>query len=181
MRGVLRIWAALFALASLPAAAALPSTFQPVVGGGVLCHDHTEHKYFNDYLTQVFKPPYMTEGGAYWFKPENKQRLFGLELTDIFVSVDSVRYTFIGVVFKEKLEDAAKKLREERGIRFEPYAPPDERASPDVLRSPAGAFLIRFNTTQSKLYCARHRIDPWRGEKTPPVMRHEKLKPTPPQ
>jgi hypothetical protein len=161
MRKFLRIWIAVLGLTALSAAAEVPTTFQPVIGGGLLCRDQIDHIYFKDYLTQAFKSPYKTEGEAYWFKPENGQRLFGLELMDIFVSVDSSRYAFLGVVLKEKLEEAAKNILEQKGIRFDRYS------SPDVLRSPEGAFLIRYNKTQSKLYCAKHRIDPWRGETAP--------------
>ncbi|MFA7239477.1 MAG: hypothetical protein WC091_05135 [Sulfuricellaceae bacterium] len=168
MRLLLRIWVLALGLLALPAVAASPTTFQPVVGGGLLCRDQIDHVYFTDYLIQAFKAPYKTEGEAYWFKPDNGQKLFGLELTDIFVSVDGSRYAFLGVILKEKLEDAAKKLLELRGLRFEPYAPMGEVAGPHVLRSPEGAFLIRYDTTHSKLYCAKHRIDPWRGEATPP-------------
>jgi hypothetical protein len=172
MRRFLRIWVVAFGLTTLPAVAEVPTTFQPVIGGGLLCRDQIDQAYFKDYLTQAFKAPYKTEGDAYWFKPENGQKLFGLELTDIFVSVDGSRYAFLGVVLKERLEDAAKKLLEQKGIRF------DRDSGPDVLRSPEGTFLIRYNKTQSKLYCAKHRIDPWRGEVAPPSVQ-EKLKLSP--
>ena len=170
MRLHLRIWLIVLGLLALPAWAAAPTTFQPVIGGGLLCRDQIDHIYFMDYLTQAFKKPYKTEGEAYWFKPEKNQKLFDLELVDIFVSVDGSRYAFIGVILKEKLEVATKKLLDLKGLRFEPYAPMGEVAGPHVLRSPEGAFLIRYNRTQSKLYCAKHRIDPWRGEVTPPRM-----------
>lgn len=163
-------------LALLPAATALaapPTTFLPVVGGGVLCRDQTDHRYYRDYLTQAFKKAYKTEGEAYWFKPEKGQTIFGIEITDIFVSVEETRYGFLGLVLKEKLEDAQKKLLEQKSIRFAPYD------GPDVLRSPEGAFLIRYGAKESKLYCARHRIDPWRGEVTPPNTQRQKLKLTP--
>jgi len=178
MRLFLRIWVALFGLLALPAGAAAPATFLPVIGGAVLCNDRIDQVYFKNYLDQAYKASYKTEGEAYWYKPENGQQLFNLTLVDIFVSVDDSRYAFVGVVLKEKLEDATKKFLE-RGIRFEPYAPQGETAGPDVLRSPEGAFLIRYNTTQSKLYCAKHRIDPWRGEVTPAQTKQEKLKLTP--
>lgn len=160
----------LFFLLTPLAHAAPPTTFLPVIGGGVLCRDQTEHRWFREYLTQSFKAPYKTEGEAYWYKPEKGQSIFGLEIVDIFVSVDDTRYGFIGLVLKDKLEDAQKKLLEQKSIRFEPYD------GPDVLRSPEGAFLIRYAGKQSKLYCARHRIDPWRGEIDPPNTERKKLK-----
>lgn len=169
---------AVFGVLALPASAAVPTTFLPVIGAAVLCNDRLDHGYFKTYLDQAYKSSYKTEGEAYWYKPENGQQLYGLTLVDIFVSVDGSRYAFVGVVLKEKLEDAAKKFLE-KGIRFEPYAPQGEAAGPDVLRSPEGAFLIRYNTTQSKLYCAKHRTDPWRGEATPAQTQQKKLKLTP--
>jgi len=178
MRLFLRIWVVALGLMALPAVAAAPTTFQPVIGGAVLCNDQIDHGYFRDYLNQAYKSSYKTEGEAYWYKPENGQQLFGLEIVDIFVSVDGSRYAFVGVVLKENLENAAKKFLG-KGIRFEPYAPLGESAGPDVLRSPEGAFLIRYNTTQSKLYCAKHRTDPWRGEVTPATTKREKLKLSP--
>lgn len=168
MRLFLRILVVLLGLLALPAVAASPTTFQPVIGGGLLCRDQIDHRYFTDYLIQSFKAPYKTEGEAYWFKPDKNQKLFGLEITDVFVSVDGSRYAFLGVILKEKLEVAAKKLLEQKGWRFEPYAPQGETPGPHVLRSPEGAFLIRYDTTKAKLYCAKHRIDPWRGEMVPP-------------
>ncbi|MBS4097382.1 MAG: hypothetical protein KGZ83_11185 [Sulfuricella sp.] len=164
----------LLLLGAAPAGAAPPTTFLPVIGGGVLCRDQTEHRYFREYLTQSFKKSYKTEGEAYWYKPEKGQTLFGGEVVDIFVSVEESRYGFIGVVFKDKFEDMRKKLLEQQSVRFESYD------GPDVLRSPEGAFLIRYDTKQSKLYCARHRIDPWRGEVEPPNTQRQKLKLTPP-
>ncbi len=160
----------LFALAVAPSRAAPPTTFLPVIGGGVLCRDQTDYTYFRDYLTQAYKAAYKTEGEAYWFKPEKGQNIYGMEITDIFVSVADTRYNFIGLVLKEKLEDARKKLLEQKSVRFDPYD------GPDVLRSPEGAFLIRYDSKFSKLYCARHRIDPWRGEVEPPNTQRKKLK-----
>ena len=164
-------------LLASPVMAVSPTTFQPVIGGGLLCRDRIDHIYYTDYLIRFFNTPYKTEGEAYLFKPDQGQRLFGLEITDIFVSVDASRYAFLGVILKEKLENTAKKMLELRGIRFEPYAPMGEVAGPHVLRSPEGAFLIRYNNTQSKLYCAKHRFDPWRGELPQPLRPAEKLLP----
>lgn len=160
----------LLLLPSAIALAAPPTTFLPVVGSGILCRDQTEHRYYREYLTKAFKASYKTEGEAYWFKPEKGQTLFGMEIIDIFVSVEDSRYGFLGLVLKEKLEDAQKKLLTQKGVRFDPYD------GPDVLRSPEGAFLIRYGAKESKLYCARHRIDPWRGEVEPPNTQRKKLK-----
>ena len=139
-------------LGSMPlASAAVPTHFEPVIGGALLCRDAIDPVYFKDYLTRYFKAPYKVEGGAYWFKPEPKQQLFGLELVDMFVSLETSRYAFLGVVFKEKLADARKKLLEAKGAVFLPYA------GETVLRSPPGSFLIQYDTSQTKLYCVKYR------------------------
>jgi hypothetical protein len=147
---MLSVWILWLGLIS-PAWAAVPTTFEPVIGGALLCRDAIDPVYFKDYLTQYFKKPYKVEGGAYWFKPQPKQQLFGLELVDMFVSLENSRYAFLGVVFKEKLADARKKLLEGKGLAFAPYA------GETVLRSALGAFLIEYNKTQTKLYCVKYR------------------------
>jgi hypothetical protein len=140
---------------------AAPSTFEAVIGGAVLCRHHVDPAYLTDYLTRFFKAPYKTEGEAHWFRTEPGQRLYFLEITDIFVSTGDSDYVFVGVVVKDKLEAARKVLLEEKGIRFIPDG------GPGVLRSPEGAFLIGYGA-QSKLYCAKNRPDRPIGPVIPP-------------
>ena len=131
-----------------------PTTFEPVIGNALLCRDQIDPAYFKDYLTRFYKTPYKTEGEAYWFKPDSGQKLYDMVLEDIFVSTEGSRYAFVGVVFKENLTSAKKKMLEAKGIAYLPFS------SETVLRSAQGSFLIEYNnTTQSKLYCVKHRTE----------------------
>jgi hypothetical protein len=67
----------------------------------------------------------------------------------MFVSTGQGPYRFVGVVFKETLADARKKLAQALGVTFPPFE--------DALRSNPGAFLIEYNRKQSKLYCVQYR------------------------
>lgn len=140
-------------LGLFPAVAnAAPTTFEPVIGSALLCHDQIDPAYFKDYLIRFFKNPYKTEGEAYWFKPEPNQKLFDMVMTDIYVSTEASRYNFLGVVFREKLPDARKKMLEAKGIDYQPFS------GDTVLRSAPGSFLIEYDKTQTKLYCVKHRV-----------------------
>jgi len=143
----------LAALGSVPVSSlAAPTTFEPVIGSALLCNDQIDPVYFKDYLIRFFKNPYKTEGEAYWFKPDPSQKLYGLELADIYVSTESSRYAFLGVVFKEKLDAARKRMLELRGVRYLPFS------GDAVLRSAQGSFLIEYDKTKTKLYCVKHKI-----------------------
>jgi hypothetical protein len=142
----------LAALGSMPASLlAAPTTFEPVIGNALQCNDQIDPVYFKDYLIRFFKQPYKTEGEAYWFKPDPSQRLYDLELTDIYVSTESSRYAFLGVIFKEKLDIAKKKMLDVRGVSYLPFS------GDAVLRSAQGSFLIEYDKTKTKLYCVKHR------------------------
>lgn len=130
-----------------------PTTFDPVIGNALLGREQIDPVYFKDYLTRFYKNPYKTEGEAYWFKPDSGQKLYDMELEDIFVSTEGSQYAFVGVVFKENLTLAKKKILETKGMDYLPFS------GETVLRSAQGSFLIEYNTTQSKLYCVKHRID----------------------
>jgi hypothetical protein len=143
----------LAALGAMPVASlAAPSTFEPVIGNALLCNDQIDPVYFKDYLIRFFKNPYKTEGEAYWFKPDPAQKLYGLELTDIYVSTESSRYDFLGVIFREKLDAARKTMLEIRGVSYQPFS------GDAVLRSAQGSFLIEYDKTNTKLYCVKHRV-----------------------
>lgn len=149
-------WKILFlmlaALGSMPVSLlAAPTTFEPVIGSALLCNDQIDPVYFKDYLIRFYKNPYKTEGEAYWFKPDPAQKLYDLELTDIYVSTESSRYAFLGVILKEKLDTARKKMLEIRGISYLPFS------GDAVLRSAQGSFLIEYDNTKTKLYCVKYR------------------------
>lgn len=142
---------AVFLAVICPPAEAVPSTFEPVIGNALLCQDNIDPPYFQDYLTTHFKAPYKTEGGAYWHKTDGV-RLYGIEVTEIFVSTGADQVDFLGVVFNAKLSEARQKLLADRGVAF--VADPDGK----TLRSPPGSFLIEYNRTKSKLFCVKYRV-----------------------
>ena len=143
----------MLAVVSMPGSSlAAPTTFEPVIGSALQCNDHIDPVYFKDYLIRFYKNPYKTEGEAYWFKPDSAQKLYGLELTDIYVSTEGSNYAFLGVIFKEKLDVARKKMQEVRGISYLPFS------GDSVLRSAQGSFLIEYDNTKTKLYCVKYRV-----------------------
>jgi len=142
----------LSALCLVPAVSiSAPSTFEPVIGGALLCRDRIDPVYLRDYLIRFYQNPYKTEGEAYWFKLDAGKKLYGMTLEDIFVSTEDSRYAFLGVVLSENLSLARKKILETEGIDFQPFS------GETVLRSAQGSFLIEYDQTQTKLYCAKHR------------------------
>lgn len=145
------LWGLLWVVPAISVAG--PTTFEPVIGTALLCRDQIDPIYFKDYLIRFFKNPYKTEGEAYWFKPDSGQKLYDMALEDIFVSTEGSRYAFLGVVFKENLTVAKKKMLETKGMSYLPFS------GETVLRSAQGGFLIEYNTTQSKLYCVKHRTE----------------------
>ncbi|MDD5241407.1 MAG: hypothetical protein PHG47_06765 [Sulfuricella sp.] len=130
---------------------AAPTTFEPVIGNALLCRDHIDPDYFKDYLTRFYKFPYKTEGEAYWFKLDPDQKIFDMVMTDIFVSTEDSRYLFLGVIFRETLDSARKKMLEMEGIEYLPFS------GNKVLRSAQGSFLVEYDNNQTKLYCVKHR------------------------
>lgn len=141
------------ALAGLtPLAFASPTTFEPVIGNALLCRDQIDPTYFADYLTRFYQTPYKNEGEAYWFKPDGGQKLYDMVMTDIYVSTEDSRYLFLGVIFRESLDSARKKILAMKGIEFLPFT------GDTVLRSAQGSFLIEYDNSQTKLYCVKHRI-----------------------
>lgn len=130
---------------------AAPSTFEPVIGGALLCHDQIDPPYFQGYLTTHFKAPYKTEGGAYWHKIEGVQ-LYGIEVEEIFVSTGADQVDFLGLVFNAQLDEVRKKLLVNPGVAFLPDT------NDKTLRSASGSYLIEYKGSKSKLFCVRYRV-----------------------
>jgi hypothetical protein len=139
------------AAAPLCAAAAMPSTFGPVVGSALLCRSHLDNAYFYSYLQTAFGKSYKHEGGAYWFKTADTT-LWGVEVKEVWVSDDTSELVFIGAVAEtgpDKLADAVKNVA---GLRYTV-----QNASPYPLRvSNPGSTIAYFNK-KSKIYCARYK------------------------
>ncbi len=141
----------LFGVFAATTAYPAPTTFEPVVGSALLCNGHIDPVFFRDYLSAHFKPPYKTQGGAYWFKPEGA-RLYGSEVEDIFVSDESAAVDFLGVVINERLPAVRQRVLDAKGVVFSPDA------SETALRSPSGSFLIGYGGSKTKLFCVKYRV-----------------------
>ena len=135
---------------SYPAFAA-PTTFPQVIGNALLCIDQIDPAYFKKYMTDYFQPAYKVEGEAYWFKAETT--LFGSRIKEVFVSVESSKFAFLGIVMEDKQETAKEHIESLTGTRFLP----DQNSI--TLRTPPGSFLIQYGTQNSKLFCVKQRID----------------------
>ena len=151
MRKTLASTLAIGALAFAYPVSAAPTTFPNVIGNALLCLDQVDPAFFKKYMTDFFQPPYKTEGEAYWFKVNNL--LFGEKITDVFVSVESSQFAFLGVVIEDDQNTAKTKIENITGTRFIP-----EQRQATLLRSPVGSFLIQYGATGSKLFCVKQRI-----------------------
>lgn len=148
MPGLRLICAALWAASAL-AQAAPPSHFGDVLGNGLLCRDQTTNRYYFDYLSQYFGPPYKREGGAYWFRTDDAL-LWGVPVLEVIISDESFPYSFVGAVTDTTPEELEKAIRRQDGLS---YAKIDASRYP-VRESKPGSRIVYFNT-RSKIYCAK--------------------------
>lgn len=129
---------------------AAPTTFPQVIGNALLCLDQIDPAYFRQYMTDFFQPAYKIEGEAYWFKAETT--LFGSRVKEVFVSAENSKFAFLGVVMEDRQESAKNQIEAITGARF--FA----EQNPGMLRTPPGSFLIQYGSSNSKLFCVKHRI-----------------------
>jgi hypothetical protein len=148
MLGLRTLGAGLLAVSAL-AHAAPPTHFGVVLGNGLLCRDQTSNRYYFDYLSQHFGPPYKREGGAYWFRTDEAM-LWGVPVLEVIVSDESYPYRFVGAVTDTTPEELEQAIRRLDGV---PYAKIDGSRFP-VRQSKPGSRIVYFNT-RSKIYCAK--------------------------
>ena len=132
------------------AAAALPSTFAPVIGNALLCRSQLDNAYFHSYLTTAFGPAYKHEGGAFWFKGE--ATLWGKQVVDLMVSDDANPMVFVAAVLDSKPEELEDAIRAGAGLR---HLPADASRFP--LRESNPGSVIAYHNDKSKIYCARYK------------------------
>jgi hypothetical protein len=108
-----------------------PSTFAPVIGAALLCHDQIDNAYFYDYLKTRFGAPYRHDGGAWWFRTGDAT-LWGAAVAE---------------VPPDELEQA---IRKSAGVR---HLAADGSAYP--LRISAPGSTIAYYNAKSKIYCAK--------------------------
>lgn len=142
---------ALASMLSMPAVAAMPSTFGPVIGSAILCRSHLDNAYFYSYLTTAFGKSYKHEGGAYWFKAKDAS-LWGVQLKDVWVSDDTSELVFIGANTDAEADKLADAVKDMAGVRFIP-----QDASKYPLRVSNPGTTIAYVNKKSKIYCARYK------------------------
>lgn len=122
---------------------AVPSHFSIVIGSALVCTDQVTAEYFNDYMATYFGKPAFTEGGANWWKVD--QKLLNADAQYIFVGESR---DFIGATFKDDPEQLIIKVRGYTGMNYKPVGI-------EKWVTPSGGVLIRYydKTTPSKMYC----------------------------
>ena len=126
-----------------------PSTFSPVIGAALLCHDQIDNAYFYRYLTKSFGAPYKHAGGAYWFRT-GEATLWGKPVSEVMVSDDTSELVFLGAVAEVPPDELEQAVRAASGV---PHLAAD--ASPYPLRVAKPGSTIVYYNTKSKIYCAR--------------------------
>lgn len=126
-----------------------PSTFGPVIGAALLCHDQIDNAYFYRYLQTAFGPPYKHAGGAYWFRTDEAQ-LWGAPVSEVMVSDDTSELVFLAAVADVPPDELEQAIRKSAGL-----AHPALDASPYPLRISAPGSTIAYYNAKSKIYCAK--------------------------
>ena len=126
-----------------------PSTFAPVIGAALLCHDHLDNAYFHAWLTTHFGPAYKHEGGAYWFRT-GETTLWGAPVTEVMVSDDTSEWVFVGAVADVAPDELEQAVRKAAGVRHQAAD-----ASPYPLRVSVPGSTIAYYNAKSKIYCAK--------------------------
>jgi len=132
------------------------STFGPVIGAALLCHDQIDNAYFYDYLKTAFGPPYRHAGGAYWFRT-GEATLWGAPVSEVMVSDDTSALVFVAAVAEVPPDELEQAIRKSAGVR---HLAAD--ASNYPLRISAPGSTIAYYNTKSKIYCAKFKSLPVR-------------------
>jgi hypothetical protein len=130
-------------------AAALPSTFAPVIGSALLCRSQLDNHYFYSYLQGAFGPAYKHEGGAWWFRAPDAT-LWGMPVSELMVSDDTSPLVFVGAVAEGSPDKLAQAIEGAAGVRHQAGD-----ASRYPLRTSSPGSTIAYFNDKSKIYCAR--------------------------
>jgi hypothetical protein len=136
---------------SSPSFAAQPTTFSPVIGAALLCHDQLDNTYFYSWLKGFFGEPYKHEGGAYWFHTPDSQ-LWNTQITDVMVSDDSSNIVFLGAITESSPEELEKAVHIASGIHYKPV----DGSQYPVRKSLPGS-VIAYYKDKSKIYCSGYK------------------------
>jgi hypothetical protein len=133
-----------------------PSTFAPVIGAALLCHDQIDNAYFYKYLKTAFGPPYKHTGGAWWFRT-GEATLWGAPVSEVMVSDDTSELAFLAAVAEVPPDELEQAIRKAAGVR---HLAADASSYP--LRISAPGSTIAYYNTKSKIYCAKFKPLPAR-------------------
>jgi hypothetical protein len=133
-----------------------PSTFAPVVGAALLCHDQIDNAYFYNYLKTAFGPPYKHAGGAYWFRT-GEATLWGAPVSEVMVSDDTSALVFLAAVAEVPPDELEQSIRKAAGVR---HLAADTSSYPLRISTPGST--IAYYNTKSKIYCAKFKPLPAR-------------------
>jgi hypothetical protein len=126
-----------------------PSTFGPVIGAALLCHDQLDNAYFYQYLQAAFGPPYQHTGGAFWFRTADAQ-LWGVPVSEVMVSDDSSEHVFVAAVADVPPDELEQAIRKAAGIA---HLAADASSYPLRISTPGST--IAYYNSKSKIYCAK--------------------------
>jgi hypothetical protein len=126
-----------------------PTTFGPVIGAALLCHDHLDNAYFYAWLKTHFGAPYKHTGGAYWFRT-GEATLWGAPVTEVMVSDDTSEWVFVGAVADVPPDELEQAVRKAAGVR---HVAADASAYPLRISTPGST--IAYYNAKSKIYCAK--------------------------
>lgn len=132
-----------------------PSTFGGVIGAAVLCLDQIDPAYHYRYLKEAFADPPQRREGAYWFK-SGGAALWGLPVTEIFVSDGTSRFDFVGVVMESMPDKVVEAIAQKQRLGGWSHQALNESATP-VRVAPTGTAVVYFKG-RSKVWCARTRL-----------------------
>jgi hypothetical protein len=128
-----------------------PSTFGPVIGAALLCHDQIDNTYFYRWLTAAFGQPYKHDGGAYWFRT-GEATLWGKPVSEVMVSDGTSELVFLGAVAEVPPDELEQAVRAASGVA---HLARDASSYPLRVAKP-GSTIVHYNT-KSKIYCARYK------------------------
>jgi len=126
-----------------------PSTFAPVIGAALLCHDQIDNAWFYNYLKTAFGPPYKHAGGAWWFRT-GAATLWGAPVSEVMVSDDTSALVFLAAVADIPPDQLEQAIRSAAGVRHLAAG-----ASAYPLRISAPGSTIAYYNAKSKIYCAK--------------------------
>lgn len=136
----------------------LPSHFTDYLWGRISCNSIVDPLNHIDYFTKYIGSSYKQEQGAYFFKLNQKGNLFGINVSETFVSDSTIpNFTFVGAIVDDTPDNVAKKLAEaQKGS----YFPHNKNEQYKTYYNYSGSSIVWLGATQSKIFCL-NKTWPW--------------------